>query len=111
MTPYKNRKHRKNGRTCDYELGFVSAILDGWTFEGMVDAAAEMGYQCVEVACWPAGKAERRYAGVSHIDVDALDDEKVRYIHGYLEQRGVEISPWRTTPTPSTATWKSAPPP
>lgn len=41
------------------KLGFVSAILDGWTFEGMVDAAAEMGYQCVEVACWPAGKAER----------------------------------------------------
>ena len=58
------------------KLGFVSAILDGWTFEGMVDTAAEMGYQCVEVACWPAGKAERRYAGVSHIDVDALDDEQ-----------------------------------
>ena len=45
------------------KLGFVSAILDGWTFEGMVDTAAEMGYQCVEVACWHAGKAERRYAG------------------------------------------------
>lgn len=38
------------------KLGFVSAILDGWTFEGMVDTAAEMGYQCVEVACWPAGE-------------------------------------------------------
>ena len=74
------------------KLGFVSAILDGWTFEGMVDTAAEMGYQCVEVACWPAGKAERRYAGVSHIDVDALDDEQVRYIHSYLKERGVEIS-------------------
>ena len=74
------------------KLGFVSAILDGWTFEGMVDTAAEMGYQCVEVACWPAGKAERRYAGVSHIDVDALDDERVNYIHSYLKERGVEIS-------------------
>ena len=74
------------------KLGFVSAILDGWTFEGMVDTAAEMGYQCVEVACWPAGKAERRYAGVSHIDVDALDDEQVNYIHSYLKERGVEIS-------------------
>ena len=73
------------------KLGFVSAILDGWTFEGMVDTAAEMGYQCVEVACWPAGKAERRYAGVSHIDVDALDDEQVNYIHSYLKERGVEI--------------------
>ena len=41
------------------KLGFVSAILDGWTFEGMVDAAAGMGFACVEAACWPAGKAER----------------------------------------------------
>ena len=33
------------------KLGFVSAILDGWTFEEMIDTAAEMGYECVEVAC------------------------------------------------------------
>lgn len=74
------------------KLGFVSAILDGWNFEGMVDTAAELGYRCVEVACWPCGKAERRYAGVSHIDVDALDDEKISYIHRYTAERGVEIS-------------------
>lgn len=74
------------------KLGFVSAILDGWTFEGMVDTAAELGYRCVEVACWPCGKAERRYAGVSHIDVDALDDEKISYIHRYTAERDVEIS-------------------
>ena len=40
------------------KLGFVSAILDGWTFEEMIDTASEMGYACVEVACWPCGKAE-----------------------------------------------------
>ncbi len=74
------------------KLGFVSAILDGWTFEDMIDTAAEMGFECVEVACWPVGKAERRYAGVSHINVDELDDEKVRYIQDYCAQRGVEIS-------------------
>lgn len=74
------------------KLGFVSAILDGWNFEGMVDTAAELGYRCVEVACWPCGKAERRYAGVSHIDVDALDDEKISYIHRYTAERDVEIS-------------------
>ena len=33
------------------KLGFVSAILDGWTFEEMIDTASEMGYSCVEVAC------------------------------------------------------------
>ena len=74
------------------KLGFVSAILDGWTFEEMIDTASEMGYSCVEVACWPCGKAERRYAGVSHINVDELTDEKVAYIKDYCAKKNVEIS-------------------
>ena len=74
------------------KLGFVSAILDGWTFEEMMNTARDMGFQCVEVACWPAGKAERRYAGVSHIDVDSLTPEKVEYINQYARKCGVEIS-------------------
>ena len=48
------------------KLGFVSAILDHDDFEEMIDTASLLGYSCVEVACWPNGKAERRYAGVSH---------------------------------------------
>ena len=67
------------------KLGFVSAILDGWTFEEMIDTASEMGFSCVEVACWPQGKAERRYAGVSHIDTDNLSDEKAAYILQLLQ--------------------------
>ena len=74
------------------KLGFVSAILDGWNFEEMIDTAAEMGYECVEVACWPQGKAERRYAGVSHIDVDNTSDEYIAHIKGYCAHKGVEIS-------------------
>ena len=74
------------------KLGFVSAILDGWTFEEMIDTASEMGYACVEVACWPCGKAERRYAGVSHINVDELTDEKIAYIKDYCAKKNVEIS-------------------
>ena len=49
------------------QLGLVSAILDQSDFYEMIDIVAENGLDCVEVACWPAGKAERRYAGVSHI--------------------------------------------
>ena len=66
------------------KLGFVSAILADFTFEEMIDCASEMGYQCVEVACWPQGKAERRYAAVSHINVDELSDEKGRLSSGVL---------------------------
>ena len=74
------------------KMGLVSAILDGWNFEEMIDTVSEMGFQCVEVACWPQGKAERRYAGVSHIDVAELDDDKAAYILNYCKQKNVEIS-------------------
>ncbi len=74
------------------KLGFVSAILGEWTFEEMIDTAAAMGFQCVEVACWPQGKAERRYAGVSHIDVAGLTEEKAEYIRNYCKERNVDIS-------------------
>lgn len=74
------------------KLGLVSAILDWMSFEEMIDTISRLGYECVEVACWPNGKAERRYAGVSHIDVDGLDDEKAAYIQSYCRDKGVEIS-------------------
>lgn len=82
------------------KLGFVSAILDGWTFEETIDTAAQLGFNCVEVACWPRGKAERRYAGVSHIDVDQLDDARVKYIRDYCKQKGVQISSLAFYPNP-----------
>ena len=74
------------------KLGLISAILGDLNFEEMIDFLAECGLECVEVACWPKGKAERRYAGVSHIDVDTLDDEKCAYILDYCQKKGVEIS-------------------
>jgi sugar phosphate isomerase/epimerase len=51
------------------KLGFVSAILPEYSLEEVLRTAAEIGYDCVEIMCWPPGKAERRYAGVTHIDV------------------------------------------
>ena len=74
------------------KLGVVSAIYDGFSFEEMIDDVAANGYDCVEVACWPQGKAERRYAGVSHIDVEDLTDEKAAYILDYCAKKGVQIS-------------------
>ena len=74
------------------EIGIVSAILDGWTFEEMIDVVSEMGCSCVEVACWPKGKAERRYAGVSHIDVEGMDDKRASEILEYCQKKDVKIS-------------------
>ncbi len=82
------------------KLGFVSAILPELSFEELIDYAAELGYKCVEVCCWPLGKAERRYAGVTHIDVDTLDDKKANYINQYVRQKNVTISALGYYPNP-----------
>ena len=77
-----------------FHFGLLTAILDGWSFEEAVDTAAEMGFECLEVACWPAGKAERRYAGVSHIDAERVlaDDDYAAYVKNYIEGKGMHIS-------------------
>jgi len=74
------------------KLGFVSAILPELSFEELVDYAADCGYKSIEVCCWPIGKAERRYAGVTHIDVETLDENRVIAINSYLNGKGIEIS-------------------
>lgn len=72
-------------------LGFVSAILPDLPLEEVLDFAAAEGYDCVELMCWPPGKAERRYAGVTHLDVTALDDGAIARVEGLVAQTGVEI--------------------
>ncbi len=74
------------------KLGLITAICEGMDFEEVVDFAAENGLECLEVACWPEGGAQRRYAGVSHINVDGLTPEKAQSIKDLCAQKGVEIS-------------------
>lgn len=74
------------------KLGLQSAILAELSFEEVVDFAALNGFSCIEMMCWPVGKADRRYAGVTHIDVASLDDEKASYIKNYVKQKNMEIS-------------------
>ena len=74
------------------KLGFLSSILPEFSFEQVIDFASENGFACVELACWPRGKAERRYAGVTHIDMDELDDAKADYIKAYCRKKNVSIS-------------------
>ena len=44
------------------KLGFVSAILPDLSLAEVAQFAAQTGYTCVELMCWPVSKAERRYA-------------------------------------------------
>lgn len=74
------------------DLGFVSAILAEKTFEEVIDFASENNFKCVEMMCWPKGKAERRYAGVTHVNVDELNEQKVQHIREYLAKKNIYIS-------------------
>ena len=74
------------------KLGLITSILDGLTLEEVIKFAAEQGLECLEVACWPTGGAQRRYAGVSHIDAANLTREKADSIQCLCRDQGVEIS-------------------
>lgn len=80
------------------KLGFVSAILADFSFEHVVDYAAKNDFQCVEMMCWPGGSGDtRRYAGVTHIDVEKMD---AKYIQHYTKERNVSISGLGYYPNP-----------
>ena len=82
------------------ELGFVSAILPDLPLEDVVAFAAAEGFACVELMCWPKGKAERRYAGVTHIDVAAMSKGGADRIRGLMASSGVAISGLGYYPNP-----------
>jgi sugar phosphate isomerase/epimerase len=74
------------------QLGFVSAIVPDLAFDEVLAFAGATGYDCVEVMCWPKGAADRRYSGVTHIDVNALDASALARIQDQLASSGVAIS-------------------
>ncbi len=82
------------------KLGVVSAILPDFTFEEVIDYCAQTGFECVEVCCWPKGKAARRYAGITHIDVANINEEKLSYYKDYATKKGVAISSLGYYPNP-----------
>jgi sugar phosphate isomerase/epimerase len=72
------------------KLGLMTAAFPDLTLEEVAAWSAANDYEMLEVACWPSGGGEkRRYAGVTHIDVDALDTGAVR---DTLARHRLEIS-------------------
>ena len=82
------------------KLGFVSAILPELTLDEVLAFAAREGFATVEVMCWPTGKAERRFAGVTHIDVADLTPDRADDIHALCQRHGVGISGLGYYPNP-----------
>jgi sugar phosphate isomerase/epimerase len=73
-------------------LGFVTAILPDLSLSDVAKFAAQSGYDCIEVMCWPVSKAERRYAGVTHIDVTDFTSAKADEVRRIMADSKVQIS-------------------
>lgn len=74
------------------KLGLITSIFEKYNLEQVLNFACKNGLECLEIACWPNGKAERRYAGTSHIDVENLDKAEANRILALCRDKGVEIS-------------------
>jgi sugar phosphate isomerase/epimerase len=85
------------------KLGFVSAVLADLSLDDVLAFAGRNGYDCVEVMCWPPGKAERRYAGVSHLDVTDFDQAAASRLNELTAKSGVSISSLGYYPNPLSA--------
>jgi sugar phosphate isomerase/epimerase len=85
------------------QLGFVTAILPDENFQAVLKTAGDIGYDCVEVMCWPPGKATRRYAGITHIDVTELSQSQASEIASMTASYGVAISGLGYYPNPLAA--------
>lgn len=82
------------------QLGFVSAILPDFTLDEIFAFAGDEGFACVELMCWPPGGADRRYAGVTHLDVTNITDDLIGKVRGLVQKTGVQISGLGYYPNP-----------
>lgn len=75
------------------KLGFLTVPFGDLSLEEVATWAKKRGFDALEIACWPAESDDaRRYAGVCHIDVDTLDEERAGIVVAMLGDHGIEIS-------------------
>lgn len=90
----------KMTKSNSMQLGFVSAILPDLDLDGVLNLASDEGFECVEVMCWPQGRAERKFAGVTHLDVDGFAQTNAAEVLALSQKYGVTISALGYYPNP-----------
>lgn len=82
------------------KLGFVSAILPELSLDDVLSFAATHHFACVEAMCWPLGRADRKFAGVTHVDVSELTQPRADEINALCAKHGVSLSALGYYPNP-----------
>ena len=82
------------------KLGLMTAAFPGQSLKEVAEWASANGFGMLELACWPVGKAERRYAGVTTLDVTGLDKAGADEARAIMKDNGLEISSLGYYPNP-----------
>lgn len=83
------------------QLGLLTAPFPDTPLMEVADWSASVGFESLEIACWPVTKgATRRYAGTTHIDCATVGETEARNIAAELSGRGLSISALGYYPNP-----------
>jgi sugar phosphate isomerase/epimerase len=82
------------------KLGIASAALPQLSLEELAAWSASVGFEVLELMCWPVSKAERRYAGVTHVDVVDFTKAAAEQVLATVARYGLEISGLGYYPNP-----------
>jgi sugar phosphate isomerase/epimerase len=75
------------------KLGLLTAPLPSVDLYDIADWASAQSFEMLEVCCWPkTAGANRRYAGITHIDVNEITQGQCDEIVGELKNRKIEMS-------------------
>jgi sugar phosphate isomerase/epimerase len=82
------------------QLGFVSAIVPELSLEQVLAFARDEGFACIEAMCWPVGRAERKFAGVTHVDVAGFTKARAEDVNALCARYGVSLTALGYYPNP-----------
>lgn len=82
------------------KLGLMTAAFPDKSLAEVATWASANGFDMLELACWPVGKAERRYAGVTTLDVTDMDQAKADQTRNLMAEHDLDISSLGYYPNP-----------
>lgn len=90
------------------KLGLLSAILPEMNFRQVVNYCKKVGFEAIEVACWPSEGVARRYAGVTHLHIGEWSVQKLKEELDYARKQTIDISAFAYYPNPLSADEKES---